>query len=120
MSVNRIKANSVEFEGDYVHIIRDPMRSLWFGAGVIIATIFIFNPALPNQDIPIEYLAVTYLIIISTCGALCAIIAGEKEEYLVPRTDVLAIKKYPARRRVTVVLDDERVKYSLTKLIPLD
>ncbi|MEZ5478427.1 MAG: hypothetical protein R3E95_13400 [Thiolinea sp.] len=113
MSIQKIKANYADFEGEYLYIKRKPFRFVWGLLGFIIGIITSFMII----NIPMEFFQIKkqeyelYTILITLFSTIIFMYAaGNEEDYIVPKVDVLTIKKYPIKHKVTVVLDDERTK----------
>lgn len=99
MAIRKIRANRATREGEYVVIETYSKRWMYVmsGAamGVLVGTIILD-----------DYSSFVSLLAGSMVGTFYG---GEGDTRYVPFADVVEIKKYPFRR-VTVVLDDERVK----------
>lgn len=108
VSIRKIKAHDAKEDGDYIVIIKYSTWVQWLLAGLIfggaIGVLLNWSRLLPTASGSLT---------ISICLLLFAIvglmIGGEEEVRRVPKEDLVEIKRYSSGR-VTVVLDDERVK----------
>lgn len=100
-NIRRIKANSAEVYDHYVHVEQHSLQPL----GAIIGSIVgLFLASAASQDM----ITASSIILVSAC-IFAASFPG-KVVRDIPEADVVEIKRYPDEDRVTVVLDDERVK----------
>lgn len=108
MSIRKIKANTAEIEGDYVKVETHSQRLISFlKTFLILAIVCILvyvSDLLPNFNI------VFALIITISISALAAAFAPGQILRDIPLVDLVEIKRYQGKDKVTVVLDDERVK----------
>lgn len=104
MSIRKIKANKAEIEGDYVIVETYSQRPPTFLAAFFtlsIAYIFIFFQTFN--------LLIGILGVISISMLIAAFAPGRILRDI-PLVDLVEIKRYQGKDKVTVVLDDERVK----------
>lgn len=112
VSIRKIKANKAEVEGDYLIVethSRKPFTFLVVFLSLSISYFFyIFYTSLQSPRIidPIG------LIIILIVAVIIAAFADGKVWREIPIGDIVEIKHYPGKEKVTVVLDDERLKRS--------
>jgi hypothetical protein len=103
-----IKADSATVEGDYVIVRKIPYRTtrlcLWLTFPlVLIACLLETAPFFIIIGVIFIYLI------------LNSILSHDEATYTVPKRDLVAIKQYPRKRKVTVVFDDEKSKLEILK-----
>ena len=101
-----IRANEALVIGDYVVVKNTPFKTtrfcLWIILSLILTASFING--------------IDILIIISTFFVFLiidSILSTNEATYTIPKRDLVAIKRYPGRHKVTVVFDDEMNKLYL-------
>ncbi len=109
MSIHKIKANYVDLDGEYAIIKRAPFTFIW----IIVGIVFGFTTGTILQyllEVPQSHYSYTVIITVISAIAFPLFSINSHEEYIVPKVDIVTIKKYPKQHRVTVVLDDTRTK----------
>ena len=112
MSNHRIEATSAEVKGNYIHVEKRPLRIFWFILGFLfglLVTAVLFSIYGSHQQSN-TVVSLLYLIAAIFFGCTFTFFSGESIEYEIPTGDLLAIKRYPMRRKVTVVFNEERMK----------
>ncbi|HMT94431.1 hypothetical protein [uncultured Thiothrix sp.] len=106
MSIRKIKANTAEIEGDYVKVETHSQRLISFLKTFLILAVvcILISQFFPNFDI------IFGLVITFSISALAAAFAPGQILRDIPLVDLVEIKRYRGKDKVTVVLDDERVK----------
>lgn len=106
MSIRKIKANTAEIEGDYVKVETYSKRLTTFLKTFLVLSLICFITffALPTINLLVA--------IVSTLGVsiLAAALAPGRVLRDIPLVDLVEIKRYQGKNKVTVVLDDERAK----------
>lgn len=101
MAIRKIKANAARVEGDYVLVEQHSQKTLGAFLGFVVG---IGLAVLINED---WLLNGAVILMATSIGS--ALFPGEVIRE-VPQADLVELKHYPEEDRVTVVLDDERVK----------
>ena len=103
-----IKADSATVEGDYVIVRKTPFRTtrlcLWLTSPLAVFACFMETDSL--------FLAIGVVVIYF---AINSILSHDEATYTVPKRDLVAMKQYPRKRKVTVVFDDEKSKLEILK-----
>lgn len=107
MSIRKIRANKAEIEGDYVKIETYSQRSAAFITALISFSIIYIVTFTASPEYDNHFLGIIIVIGIST---IIATLAPGRILRDIPLVDLVEIKRYQGRDKVTVVLDDERVK----------
>lgn len=103
-----IKANYATVEGDYVIVRQVPYKLARF----LLWVFFVFSAlACLIFKIHIGVIIITFFV----CIIINAILLNNETTYTVPKRDLIAIKRYTRRNRVTVVFDDEKSKLEILK-----
>lgn len=106
MSIRKIRANTAEIEGDYVKVETHSQRLITFLATflALAITCVLILLLFPNFNIILGFVVTTGI------SALAAVFAPGQILRDIPLVDLVEIKRYKGKDKVTVVLDDERVK----------
>lgn len=107
MSIRKIKANKAEIEGDYVKVETHSQRLITFVTTFIILAVVCIFIALVFSKAGILIGGLAASIGIAT---LVAAFAPGQILRDIPLVDLVEIKRYQGKDKVTVVLDDERAK----------
>lgn len=110
VSIRKIKANKAEVEGDYLIVETYSRKPVTFLVTFLILSIsyFVYAIYAPLQaPRTIDPLGIVIIIIVA---AIIAAFADGKVWREIPIGDIVEIKHYPGKEKVTVILDDERLK----------
>ena len=103
-----IKADSATVEGDYVIVKKTPFRATRLFLWVVLLCVLIVC-LIKSAGAVISASVVVIFVIIDS------ILSSDEAIYTVPKRDLVAIKHYPRKRKVTVVFDDEKSKLDILK-----
>ncbi len=101
MTIREIKANEAYIEGDFIHVEMYDSSvvngSIGMAIGAVASAVITQNPG--------------FILIVSLLTGLLGVsFTSHKIVWQIPRADLVEIKSYPDDERVTVLLDDERMK----------
>lgn len=114
MAIRRIKAHDAYLEGDFVVVRHKSLEFQYFITTLIFAAVLILVIVI-NSDNYLELLTDPNFVGIALCSAFMVGIIGflgapPEITRLIPKEDLVEIKRYDKQQRVTVVFDDARVK----------
>lgn len=106
MSIRRIKANTARVEGDYVLVEEYSRKSFGAILGFILGLVIVI---ILKTDL------LSGMVVIFFAVFMMSLLFPGNVVREVPVADMVELKHYPDKERVTVVLDDERVKRKQTR-----